>query len=814
MKKKIILMALTFVSLFGCSKSEIDDNKTIGEGEYNAKLTVSVPKTKVTISEDNIKLSWNNDDEISVLTSKGVYKTFVYKGDNGVSTAEFKGRLDDGESIGTYALYPANPNHTINDGIPSFNLPAEYQWNKSEVMGPMLAVVSDGNAMFTHIGGLFAFDVKNLPVGTKGFRFSTSAKTVTGVFAYDGVVIRAGDSEDGSHITLGFDPLKQACDMKFYIPVPVGSYEDFTISYISSDGTETAIRSSSAMNVIEAATVKLFTVRVKDGSYYVTAGGSVEMDGLSWETATTLENALSMAEDGDVVHIAAGVYKPQNALNYSDAPEEEGFKNFLVNKNVTLIGGYPATPSVGAVADPSVNRTILDGDSKAYHTLIVSAAKVADKKVVIDGITVKGGNAAKPGVKFTCNGATLNGGQGGGIAFVGTSAEMNNVIVSDNSAAGAGGVFSAVSKVKMTGCTITANKVTGAGNGGGAWFTTGSELEMDACYITKNEAANAGGLYLYTGAGKVFPAVIKNTTIAENTATEKYGGSWLRDDSGKHLLQASFDNCTIMGNSAKLGSAVYNINASATYTSCEFSENKNTGGNGVIMFYENCIALLDKCTIKENTLTAGAGVVFVYTNAPKTNPKVTIINSSFVNNVASSNTGALWLRGDNGKVTCNCVNNTFSGNTAAREGAVFAYKTGDVVNLVSNTITGNKGFAVNVHTASVNSYNNIISGNTDNKDVNGTVSHKCSIVGTSYFDAEGLKASLTPEWNVSTMLGSLNSDGVCLLLLPEANPAYTYGMSSSQLQTLANDYISAEVLSKDQLGNSRNGNVIGAYVAK
>ena len=206
-------------------------------------------------------------------------------------------------------------------------------------------------------------------------------------------------------------------------------------------------------------------------------------------------------------------------------------------------------------------------------------------------------------------------------------------------------------------------------------------------------------------------------------------------------------------------------------------------------------------------------MIFVYTNAKNTNPKVTITNSSFVNNAASSNTGALWLRGDNGKVTCNCVNNTFCGNTAAREGAVFAYKTGDIVNLVSNTITGNKGFAVNVNTASVNSYNNIISGNTDNKDVNGTVSHKCSIVGTTYFDAEGSKASLTPEWNVSTMLGALNTDGVCPLLLPEANPAYTYGMSSSQLQTLANDYISAEVLSKDQLGNSRNGNVIGAYVA-
>ena len=157
------------------------------------------------------------------------------------------------------------------------------------------------------------------------------------------------------------------------------------------------------------------------------------------------------------------------------------------------------------------------------------------------------------------------------------------------------------------------------------------------------------------------------------------------------------------------------------------------------------------------------------------------------------------------------MNNTFSGNTSTREGAIFAYKTAEAVNLVSNTFTGNKGYAININTASVNSYNNIISGNTDNKDITGTVTHKCCIVGSTYYDESGTAAEVTPAWNVSTMLGALNASGVCPLLLTE-NPARTYGMSSAQLQALANDYVSAEILSKDQLGNSRTGNVIGAYV--
>ena len=809
MKKRFILISLATVAFFSCVKPEVD-HTIVPENEYNATLTASVPVTKVAIVDDNIKLSWTKGDKISVLTSNGVYKTFVYNGESGAEEAEFKGYLDEGETIGGYAIYPANPQHAVNDGVPSLNLSSEYEWNGCEVMGPMVAVVGDEGASFTHAGGLFAFDAKNVPAGAKGFKFSTSAKNVVGVFPYADGVVTAADSEQGSSVTMWFDALEREGDMKFFIPVPVGTYEDFTVSYIASDNSEKSIRSSSSKNVIEAATVKLFTVKVKNDSYYVTAAGSVEADGLSWASATTLDNALAMAEDGDVIHVAAGTYKPQVALDYNGAPEEDGFKNFLIDKNITLIGGYPQTPSEGAEADASLNKTILDGDSKAYHTLIVAAPKVSDGMVVIDGITVKGGNAVNGNVSIKLNGNTINGGQGAGVAFVGTNVQMRNVVVSNNTASGAGGIFCVASKVNMTDCSVTENVVSG-GNAGGAWFSSGSDVNMDRCSITNNEAVNAGGLYLYAAAGKDCSAIIKNTVITGNKASTNYGAAWIRDDSGNLLLDASFENCSISSNTAKQGSAVYNLNGRVTYISCDISSNTNSSGNGVVLFYENSVGVMDKCTIKSNI---GTGSVFVFTNSKNTNPKITITNTSFINNTASGNTGALWLRGDNGKITCNCVNNTFSGNTASREGAIFIYKTGnDAVNLISNTITNNKGYAVNINTATVNSCNNIISGNTDNKDVNGTVTHKCCVVGTTYYGADGATAEVTPAWNVSTMLGALTTDGVCPLLLPNANPAYTYGMSSTQLQALANDYVSAEVLSKDQLGNNRTGNVMGAWVA-
>lgn len=807
MKKTFILITLATVSLFSCVKPEFEQTVEPAN-EYNASLTASVPKSKVTIADDNIKLSWNNGDEISVLTSNGVYKTFVYNGSDGVATAEFKGYLDEGETIGGYAIYPANSQHSVNEGAPSINLPSEYQWKASEVMGPMVAVVSEEEALFTHAGGLFAFEAKNVPSGAKGFKFSTAAKEVTGLFPYVEEVVTAGNSEEGSSITMWFNALEQDSDMKFYIPVPVGTYEDFTVSYIESDNSEKIIRSSASKNIIAAATVKLFTVKVKNDSYYVTAAGSVEADGLSWASATTLDNALAMAEDGDIIHVAAGTYKPQNALAYNDdAPEEDGFKSFLIDKNITLVGGYPQAPSVGAEADASANKTILDGDSKAYHTLIVAAPKTSDKKVVINGITVKGGSAANSSAVVTLNGNTLNGAQGGGVALLGTSAELNNVTVSDNKAGDAGGMFSVESKIKMTGCTITSNNATT--NGGGARLNPGTDVEMDGCFINGNTAAYAGGLYLYTSSGNVLSAMIRNTEITGNTATTNWGGAWVRDDSTTHMLEASFDNCTFSGNIAKQGAAVLNQNADVTYTSCTFSNNTGTG-NGLVNFYANSLAVVDKCTLKENSVLGG--VVFIYPNGSY-KPNVTITNTSVSSNTASGNTGAVWARGDGtgAATTVNIVNSTFSGNTAAREGGLFAY-VNVTMNLISNTFKGNAGWAVNNYNSActVNSYNNIIDGT---QLTNGTIPHKYSIVGTTYYDADGETAVVTPAWNAETMLGALTTDGVCPLLLPDANPAFTYGMSSTQLQALANDYVSADILSKDQLGNSRTGNVMGAWVA-
>ena len=134
-------MTLAAALSLSCTKQEADIPAE-GSG-YNTVLTAKIPGTKVTIDDNYTKLTWNNGDRISVLTSSGEYREFVYEGQNGATSAEFKGNLLNGETLAGWAIYPANARHGVTDGKPAVYLPAEYEWKEGQVMGPMTAEIAD-----------------------------------------------------------------------------------------------------------------------------------------------------------------------------------------------------------------------------------------------------------------------------------------------------------------------------------------------------------------------------------------------------------------------------------------------------------------------------------------------------------------------------------------------------------------------------------------------------------------------------------------------------------------------------------------------
>ena len=573
-------------------------------------------------------------------------------------------------------------------------------------------------------------------------------------------------------------------------------------------------------------------------TYYVTATASETGKGLSWSEPATLDYALEYAMTGSEIRIAAGTYIPSKALPYTSEEEivlSEEHNGFEVKRNVKIIGGYPADG--GDAADASVNKTILDGNGRSWHVIVVGAPKTAGEKVEIEGITITNGKNLEENTYGITYGegddaVSLIGNKAAGCGLINTEVELNDVIITGNNGFQAAGIFAYHAKVTMNGCTVSDN--TAASNAAGAWFDNGCDIEMDGCLISGNKTdAIVGGMYLYVGENESLKAEIRSTEISGNNAGTNHGGLYVRDNSGNHSLEATFTGCKISSNKAGMGAAFHVLNANVSFNECEISQNEGNN-NGIILIYDNSDVIFDGCTFTQNTLASGKGgsAIYAFTNAEDTDYKVTIINSAFAGNY-SGGKGTVWCRGDKGSGLLNVVNCTFSNNTANNIGcAVNVYKN-ITANLISNTIVGNtcnyakdenRGGAICLESAplTVNAHNNIIAGNIrsyDNAEENvkvktGTITNRYSFIGTEHYGADGAVATATPAFDYKTMLAAYSNGVMKLVGAASANPAVEGGMPAADLKALANDHVSADVLGKDQLGATRNGSVAGACVTQ
>ena len=575
-------------------------------------------------------------------------------------------------------------------------------------------------------------------------------------------------------------------------------------------------------------------------AWFIKADASADAKGLTWETATTLDNALKTALPGSVLHLAAGTYKPTVAQKYmigdgdaaTEAPEQEEFKSFLIDKNISIIGGYPANAATGAVADATANKTILDGDGKAYHTVIVAAEKVDGEKVVIEGITITGSNSTKDAVGvLPCNGVNLAAQNAGGIALISSTVEMKNVTITGNKADSFAGLYCSGCDINMTNCKIDGNDA--GTNVGGAYFTTDTHLVMDGCSISNNTAGGlAGGLELHVPAEKAMEVEFKNTHIDNNTAVGNAGGAYLSDASGKNLMKVSFTGCSFNGNSGNMGGCMVLNNTKIVFKNCEFKANRNNG-NGNIYAYtttaEGAIDFtMDGCTYADNLPAEGSatgliGGIYLYTNGPgEYNAYIT--NCSFINNKANGRAASIYMR--NAKIdqtnlyVANC---TFANNQAGSLGTAInlygtaAYKVNATV--ISCTATANTStsetnmgaFCCETTGTTMNLYNTISAGNKtsggtacDTNNKAGAMNTYSSLIGATYFGADAKETAVTPAFDYTTMLAAPANGVVKLVGTASTNPAFGNGMTATALKALAAGSMSADILAKDQNGNPRN----------
>lgn len=284
--------------------------------------------------------------------------------------------------------------------------------------------------------------------------------------------------------------------------------------------------------------------------YYVKVDGSATNDGLSWETATTLDNALALAETKDQIHIAAGTYNPTVVATGGNAASP-GDLTFEIKKNITLTGGYPANATTGATADPALHVTTLSGNMSgqfAYHVITVTAPVEEGLKIKFENINITGGKSAANGTaNLSINGLNyprLNGGAG---VIARAVVEFVNCRIHENKADYHTPGFYIFSGAQVTfiNCSLDKNTGTSASgaNGGAIWNDGSTVYFINSAVSYNGNSGVGGGIYAYN-ASVPSKTYMFNTTLDNNYAAHK-AGYYGRENSVGLMV-----NCTVYGNNS------------------------------------------------------------------------------------------------------------------------------------------------------------------------------------------------------------------------------------------------------------------------
>ncbi len=323
--------------------------------------------------------------------------------------------------------------------------------------------------------------------------------------------------------------------------------------------------------------------------FYVTTTGNAADPGDSWGTATTLQNALTLAGDGDEIWVAAGVYKPTTDPLDLNA-------TFNLKDGVSLYGGFAATETLRAERNWTVNLTVLSGDIDDNDT------NTDGNFIAESADDIQGDNSYHV---VSGSGVVLGGLIDG---FIITAGQANAAAAPDNAGAG---IINNGGNPTLTNLLVQGNKSTSTG--GGMYNINASPVLSNVSFIG-NSAVYGGGLFNVKGNPTLTYVYFESNSVSEE------GGGMSTDDGTAVLTNVSFQ-----GNVANLGGGLYNANGTPTLNNILLSGNQANNGGG--MYNRNSNSAMNNITISGNRALQGGAMY-------NQNSPISIQNSIIWNNKA------------------------------------------------------------------------------------------------------------------------------------------------------------------------------------
>lgn len=412
---------------------------------------------------------------------------------------------------------------------------------------------------------------------------------------------------------------------------------------------------------------------------YVDDSATGANNGTSWQDAyTSVFFALQSAATHDELWVAEGTYVPV-AVN---APVAS-----LVSC-VAVYGGFVGTEASVDERPMPLAATIFSGDfagddgvggysDNSFHVVVASSVE----NVLVDGVTITGGNASDVGqgaqgggaivvdstvvledIVFLANVANQ---AGGGLRVDGAHVTVSGATFDGNSASVGGAVSSALSTLDISATSVLGNVASGSGGG---LVAIDSEVSLSGCFFQGNTGVSGGAAY---ADDSVFTALM--TTFTENSASN--GGALnLRGTEQVTVSSCSFDSNTASARGGAMWLAAPGVTENTSFAANTsgveggaIARRLASGSSGGHTF--------DGCTFVGNS--AGTESVFGDGGAISASTYGTeVINSVFDGNSATRNGGGVYVR-PNSSGTWRVESSQFLENTSdGSGGAIYSSGTG------------------------------------------------------------------------------------------------------------------------------------------